>query len=883
MLYAVSVNATHNRAGEISFVQTGPLTLKTTITLYTKTSSVAADRDSVVIFWGDGTSEFLVRANGRGDPQPNDVKISYYVGSHTFPSRAKYTMSMQDPNRIAGILNVNFPDSESVPFYLKTTFSFLNTQFQGINNSVVLLQPPIDIGCVGEVFKHNPNAYDLDGDSIAYELIIPLQGEDTPVPNYKWPDAINPKPENKLEFNNKTGDIIWNTPQKAGEYNIAFKVNEYRNGTLITSMIRDMQILILDNCNSKPPVLNVPADICMIAGDTLTLDISASDPDTNQKVLINATGEPFLSKYGKATLDNNNIFINQPVNSVFQWATTCEHVEDTYYQILFKAMDNSLTTNSGLIDLNSLKIKVSGDSPKNLVSIAKNSTIELTWEYPYPCINSDNGYFRGFSVWRKENSNNFKIDTCTPGLAGKGYKIIKYLTNDNDAINYYYQDVDVEKNKTYCYRVLAEFAHTTFNGFPYNPVQSLASNESCDFIPDDSPYLTKTSVINTDIISGKIEVNWIKPKISVFDTLKYIPPYQYQLFRSEGLDNTHFKIVNGASYNFTNYHEQDTMKFIDTNLNTENSQYKYIVKLFSNNILQSTSNEASSIFIQTEATDKRINLHFNSKTPWTNQEYHFFRKNQATSEFEFIGQNIEPKFTDTSVVNDNSYCYKVKSIGHLGNTPFTISNYSQISCNIPKDNEKPCTLDLVIENNCTEDDKNTFDIKNKISWSFPKECDSKDDVDKYEIYFSNENDSLFSLLYTIYDPEVFDTSHLSLDFAGCYYVIAIDENGNKSDPSAKICAEECPLYELPNTFTPNGDTYNDLFIPRVKRHISSIDLKVYSKSGSLVFETTDPNINWNGDSFSGKKLKSGTYYYKCEVYSRDTKIKRLKGYIEIIY
>ncbi len=247
--------ATHNRAGEITFVQTGQLSIHATITLYTKTSSVAADRDSIEIFWGDGTSEFLVRSNGWGFPQPNDVKISYYEGNHTYPARGTYTMSMFDPNRIAGILNVNFPDSENIPFYLETTFSFLNTQFQGENNSVVLLQPPIDIGCVGEIFRHNPNAYDIDGDSISYELIVPLQSKDTPVPSYKLPDLIGQGPNNNFFFDDKTGDLVWDSPQVQGDYNVAFRVNEYRDGKLITSTIRDMQIFITANCNSVPPQL----------------------------------------------------------------------------------------------------------------------------------------------------------------------------------------------------------------------------------------------------------------------------------------------------------------------------------------------------------------------------------------------------------------------------------------------------------------------------------------------------------------------------------------------------------------------------------------------------------------------------------------------------
>ena len=42
--------ATHNRAGEITYVQIDDQTIRATITTYTKTSSQAADRDSLEIF-----------------------------------------------------------------------------------------------------------------------------------------------------------------------------------------------------------------------------------------------------------------------------------------------------------------------------------------------------------------------------------------------------------------------------------------------------------------------------------------------------------------------------------------------------------------------------------------------------------------------------------------------------------------------------------------------------------------------------------------------------------------------------------------------------------------------------------------------------------------
>ena len=151
-----SLWATHNRAGEITIRQTGDLTIEVTVTTYTKTSSTQADRDSVKVFWGDGSFEYVFRINGEGTPLANNRKLNYYVASHTYPGRATYTISMMDPNRNGGILNVNPPNSEGVPFYIEATYTFLNPQFQGYNNTARLLQPPIDFACVGERFIHNP-------------------------------------------------------------------------------------------------------------------------------------------------------------------------------------------------------------------------------------------------------------------------------------------------------------------------------------------------------------------------------------------------------------------------------------------------------------------------------------------------------------------------------------------------------------------------------------------------------------------------------------------------------------------------------------------------------------------------------------------------------
>jgi gliding motility-associated-like protein len=111
--------------------------------------------------------------------------------------------------------------------------------------------------------------------------------------------------------------------------------------------------------------------------------------------------------------------------------------------------------------------------------------------------------------------------------------------------------------------------------------------------------------------------------------------------------------------------------------------------------------------------------------------------------------------------------------------------------------------------------------------------------------------------------------------AGCYYVTALDSlnlwpdgllHQNESDPSNTLCVDNCPEYSLPNVITPDLDGINDVFIPFPYRSIKDIDLKIYNRYGTLVFETTDRDINWNGsDQKSGELCSDGVYYYTVTI------------------
>ena len=92
---------------------------------------------------------------------------------------------------------------------------------------------------------------------------------------------------------------------------------------------------------------------------------------------------------------------------------------------------------------------------------------------------------------------------------------------------------------------------------------------------------------------------------------------------------------------------------------------------------------------------------------------------------------------------------------------------------------------------------------------------------------------------------------------------------------------------LPNVFTPNGDSYNDYYIPFPYKFVERVDMKIYNRWGQLIFETEDPDIRWNGKiQSSGNPCTEGVYYYICKVYRHSLEGEMLhdtlKGYIQLI-
>jgi gliding motility-associated-like protein len=898
LLGSVSLFATHNRAGEITIVlqDCEGLVIEATITTYTKASSVPADRDSLFIDWGDGTGEMVARSNGNGFGilLPNDTKLNEYIATHKYNAPGRYIVSMTDPNRNGEILNVNPPSSDLIPFHLQTTYTFPNCAFDGDNSTPTLNNPPIDIGCVGQIFRHNPVAIDPEGDSLSYQLVVPFQGTNQPVPNFFWPDEIGPGANNFYDLNEITGEFVWNSPQEAGEYNIAMYIISWRDGEAIDTVLRDMQILIEDCDDNRPPVIETEDFLCVVAGETISFPVFATDPDVGQSIQLSALGAPFNVPISPATLSGPGGYVSPPINATFTWNTTCEHIADQPYTIVFRAIDNYLNGNFGLATLKTVRIKVVGPPPEDVQSESSSNQITISWESPYICEDAANDYFYTFSVWRRLGSNPFPIDTCTPGLEGKGYTRLTSNTRDIVGGRYVFTDTDVERGKTYCYRILAGFAQYTAAGLPFNRVESLPSEEICVQLSRDVPLITNVDVRETSTSLGEIEVVWTKPNPEDLDTLQNTGPYTYEVLRAEGITNSGFQPI-GVSFTSPTFWEANDTSFIDTGLNTEENAYSYQIAFYVNGESEPIgfSAPASSVFLSIASTDETNNLSWEFDVPWDNTSYQVFRERLSQpGVWVNLGTVTEPFFSDQGLVNGREYCYYVESTGAYGiaGLPSPLLNRSQIACGIPLDTIPPCPPTLAVSNLC---DKAIScleaELENDLEWVNPMDlCSATDDVVGYYIYYAPLEGAEFRLIDSIITADETTYVHQpETGIAGCYAVTARDTFYNESAFSNIVCVDNCPIYELPNAFTPNGDGQNDTFYPFPYCFIEEVEFKVFNRWGELVFETNDPDLNWDGSNLRGNALPAGVYYYTCKVFERRVtgvmpREELLRGYIELL-
>ncbi len=935
--------ATHLRAGEITVERLNctSLTFNICITVYTNTGSEIKFGDGTLDF-GDGSKPHItVQTDNTKRPDLGpDIGIVIYCVTHTYAGPGKYVISYGENNRNAGILNLF--NSVETKFYIETIINI--DPFLGCDNSPRLLVPPIDKACTGAAWYHNPGAYDPDGDSLSFEMVIPMKDPGQLVNGYRPPNAkefydriglnYGTASEDQLRaptinINAVTGTIIWDAPGAPGQYNISFLIKEWRKigdtWILLGYVTRDMQIVVED-CNNERPELKVPADICVEAGTVISEEIFGTDPNRDD-VKLEAFSQVFGISPSPATwVPNPPEFQStsglKQARLTFKWATKCEHIKEQPYQVVFKVTDNP-SQGPKLVQFKTWNIRVVGPAPKwkdAQVDLAKRSA-KLVWKN-YDCSNAE-----VMQVWRRVDQFAFTPPECVTGMPDfLGYTKIADVPISQT------QFIDRNGGKglavgaAYCYRLVAVFP------LPGGG-ESYVSKDTCLApIKADAPVITNVTIDKTDQAAGQVTVKWRSP--FDIDKVQFPPPYKYEVYRAEGFSGVlGIKKVRNISI--------DSF-FVDTNLNTAETIFNYKIVLYdNNNIPVDTSFSASTVRLETKTRLKEIELNWNFDVPWSNQSQDYPRhliyrgpKDAKESDLVWIDSvNVNEKlfhyidsgqYQSTPLKETEIYCYRVMTKGVYGNSKIKepLKNFSEIICAQPNDNIPPCApaFDIAVkgldcsvyqrENICGQ---NLF--SNTIFWNRPLDPVCRADIRSYNIYLASSLADTFS----IYVQNVRDTFFIDSNlpsFARCYKISAVDRSGNESDLSEKFCFDNCPNYELPNVFTPNGDKCNEVFSAysdrtvidesgetpcgklsdedlkiRCARFVEKVEFVVLNRWGKEVYNYESGGertiyIDWDGRDNNGKELSTGVYYYNAnvtfDVVDPSQKKKVIKGWVQLI-
>ncbi|PWH86869.1 HYR-like domain-containing protein [Brumimicrobium oceani] len=186
--------------------------------------------------------------------------------------------------------------------------------------------------------------------------------------------------------------------------------------------------------------------------------------------------------------------------------------------------------------------------------------------------------------------------------------------------------------------------------------------------------------------------------------------------------------------------------------------------------------------------------------------------------------------------------------------------------NLEVESDKGCTADLTKDNYICIDDYPIadFSVTPEELSTFYNEAEFTNESSGAVTYDWDFGDSSFSNeinpthVYSVYnnDPKVVYNVQL----------IAYSELGCADTIIGELPYFEDLIYYVPNSFTPDGNKYNETFKPVFTSGFDPLDykLEIYNRWGEMIFESNDPAYGWDG-TYGAKNtifVPEGTYVWK---------------------
>jgi gliding motility-associated-like protein len=270
--------------------------------------------------------------NGGTDPGVNQY---VYTGTVTIPPNCgNLVISYSECCRTGAITNLTSTGTTYVETVLNTNHP---DWMMPCNSSPQFNNIPILYTCAGQPTFYNHGAVDPDGDSLVFSVSQPLQGAGNGIAYSGTFNAAQPLcTNNTFTLDPSNGQISFTPCVAQAQYAvIGFVIQEYRDGILINTTVREVTIVVLNNCTNQASSIDsfnvsqgvidttgIVTSVNVCGGNQLNLCVAISDPNSGDSLSISSDiasvipGASYVVNYIGAGFDQAEICFTVPTANI---------------------------------------------------------------------------------------------------------------------------------------------------------------------------------------------------------------------------------------------------------------------------------------------------------------------------------------------------------------------------------------------------------------------------------------------------------------------------------------------------------------------------------------------------------------------------------------
>lgn len=166
------------------------------------------------------------------------------------------------------------------------------------------------------------------------------------------------------------------------------------------------------------------------------------------------------------------------------------------------------------------------------------------------------------------------------------------------------------------------------------------------------------------------------------------------------------------------------------------------------------------------------------------------------------------------------------------------------------------------------------------------------DIENTEVNFTNLSTGGTSFEWDFGDQtsisNVENPIHIFPEITGDYLTtlwVFGDNLECKDSATILIHIDDVLIYYIPNTFTPDGDLFNESFHPIFTSgfDVNNYHLIIFNRWGEILFESYDSSIGWDGTYANGTLVNGGVYIWQVEFGNINSDERHLdRGHITVL-